>query len=49
MDASEENNDGWSSGEDPMNSSDAEEEGGETVDKKLVSAINYLRKVIKHY
>ncbi|XP_040192175.1 guanine nucleotide exchange factor DBS isoform X7 [Rana temporaria] len=35
MDASEENNDGWSSGEDPMNSSDAEEEGGETVDKKL--------------
>lgn len=35
LDASEENNDGWSSGEDPMNSSDAEEEGGETVDKKL--------------
>ncbi|KAM8976000.1 guanine nucleotide exchange factor DBS isoform 2-T2 [Pelodytes ibericus] len=35
LDASEENNDGWSSGEDPMNSSDAEEDGGETTDKKL--------------
>ncbi|XP_072268344.1 guanine nucleotide exchange factor DBS isoform X5 [Pyxicephalus adspersus] len=35
LDASEENNDGWSSGEDPSNSSDAEEEGGEIVDKKL--------------
>ncbi|XP_068124172.1 guanine nucleotide exchange factor DBS isoform X4 [Hyperolius riggenbachi] len=34
MDASEEN-DGWSSGEDPMNSSDAEEETAETADKKL--------------
>nr|XP_033803934.1 guanine nucleotide exchange factor DBS isoform X4 [Geotrypetes seraphini] len=32
LDASEENNDGWSSADDPLNSSDAEEEGG---DKKL--------------
>ncbi|KAM4794958.1 guanine nucleotide exchange factor DBS [Rhinophrynus dorsalis] len=35
LEASEENNDDWSSGEDPMNSSDAEEEGGEISDKKL--------------
>ncbi|XP_030057383.1 guanine nucleotide exchange factor DBS isoform X2 [Microcaecilia unicolor] len=32
LDASEENNDGWSSADDPLNSSDAEEEGG---DRKL--------------
>ncbi|XP_053552437.1 guanine nucleotide exchange factor DBS [Bombina bombina] len=37
LDASEENNDGWSSGEDPLNSSDAEEEVTEnTEEKKLV-------------
>ncbi|XP_053311217.1 guanine nucleotide exchange factor DBS isoform X2 [Spea bombifrons] len=35
LDVSEENNDGWSSGEDQINSSDAEEDGGETNDKKL--------------
>ncbi|KAG8586608.1 hypothetical protein GDO81_005430 [Engystomops pustulosus] len=35
LDVSEENNDGWSSGEDPMNSSDAEDEATETTDKKL--------------
>ncbi|CAH2223467.1 guanine nucleotide exchange factor DBS isoform X1 [Pelobates cultripes] len=35
LDVSEENNDGWSSGEDPMNSSDAEEDGVESTDKKL--------------
>ncbi|XP_075708640.1 guanine nucleotide exchange factor DBS isoform X2 [Rhinoderma darwinii] len=35
LDASEENNDGWSSGEDPINSSDAEDEGAETSEKKL--------------
>ncbi|XP_069826892.1 guanine nucleotide exchange factor DBS isoform X7 [Dendropsophus ebraccatus] len=35
LDASEENNDGWSSGEDPMNSSDAEDEATETAEKKL--------------
>ncbi|XP_029460538.1 guanine nucleotide exchange factor DBS isoform X8 [Rhinatrema bivittatum] len=33
LDASEENNDGWSSADDPLNSSDAEDEGG--GDKKL--------------
>uniref|UniRef100_A0A8C5P9P9 MCF.2 cell line derived transforming sequence like n=1 Tax=Leptobrachium leishanense TaxID=445787 RepID=A0A8C5P9P9_9ANUR len=35
LDVSEENNDGWSSGEDPVNSSDAEEDAGENTDKKL--------------
>ncbi|XP_066435785.1 guanine nucleotide exchange factor DBS isoform X4 [Eleutherodactylus coqui] len=35
LDASEENNDGWSSGEDPINSSDAEDDAVETTDKKL--------------
>ncbi|KAM4044591.1 guanine nucleotide exchange factor DBS isoform 3-T3 [Anomaloglossus baeobatrachus] len=35
LDVSEENNDGWSSGEDPINSSDAEDEATETADKKL--------------
>ncbi|XP_073520496.1 guanine nucleotide exchange factor DBS isoform X5 [Phyllobates terribilis] len=35
LDVSEENNDGWSSGEDPINSSDAEDEAAETADKKL--------------
>ncbi|KAM3934257.1 guanine nucleotide exchange factor DBS [Leptodactylus fuscus] len=35
LDVSEENNDGWSSGEDPINSSDAEDEATETTDKKL--------------
>ncbi|KAG8586613.1 hypothetical protein GDO81_005430 [Engystomops pustulosus] len=40
LDVSEENNDGWSSGEDPMNSSDAEDEATETTDKKLVNTIS---------
>uniref|UniRef100_H3A2Q7 MCF.2 cell line derived transforming sequence like n=1 Tax=Latimeria chalumnae TaxID=7897 RepID=H3A2Q7_LATCH len=31
LDASEENNDGWSSAEEPFNSSDAEEEGGKKL------------------
>ncbi|XP_040281135.1 guanine nucleotide exchange factor DBS isoform X5 [Bufo bufo] len=35
LDVSEGNNDGWSSGEDPINSSDAEDEAAETADKKL--------------
>ncbi|XP_073412955.1 guanine nucleotide exchange factor DBS isoform X3 [Dendrobates tinctorius] len=35
LEVSEENNDGWSSGEDPINSSDAEDEVAETTDKKL--------------
>ncbi|XP_077153101.1 guanine nucleotide exchange factor DBS isoform X9 [Ranitomeya variabilis] len=35
LEVSEENNDGWSSGEDPINSSDAEDETAETTDKKL--------------